>query len=98
MIAKTLRAGKSHSHQDSWETNHGAVPENDIPQKMPVINEAAANIPAVAACCGSTIDGAYIIANELKYPELKLITIAIVQYTQSLVIRIGIERVIPKGW
>lgn len=45
------------------------------PVKIPVINIAAANIPAVCACCGSTVCGAYIIPSELlrnkkKYTQL----------------------------
>lgn len=46
-------------------TNDENTIENVIPVKMPVINMAAANIPAVTAYCGATVCGAYIIPREL---------------------------------
>lgn len=39
--------------------------DDEMPTKIPVISIAAANMPAVCACFGATICGAYIIPNEL---------------------------------
>lgn len=45
--------------------------EKRMPRKMPEINIAAAIIPAVIWYCGFVWEpGAYIIANELKYPDV----------------------------
>ena len=43
----------------------GITKEKLMPQKIPVIRLAAPNIPAVAACSGSTVRGQYIMASEL---------------------------------
>lgn len=53
-------------YQDIVETIFGNTNENIMPEKIPVINIAAANIPAVTAYCGFTVCGAYIIPSELK--------------------------------
>lgn len=55
------------------ETNHGNTTAHDTPAKIPVINMAAANIPAVWACCGETVCGAYIMPKELRITKKKLI-------------------------
>lgn len=44
---------------------NGKTFDVEMPTNIPVINIAAANIPAVCACCGLTVCGAYIMANEL---------------------------------
>lgn len=46
-------------------TSHGNTFAARHPLNIPVTSIAAANIPAVCACCGSTVCGAYIIAKEL---------------------------------
>lgn len=46
----------------------GITNEKFMPPKMPVIRQAAPNMPAVDACSGSTVLGQYIIAREEKYP------------------------------
>ncbi len=55
-----------HYYHDIFETIVGNTIDVVIPEKIPVINIAAANIPAVTAYCGFTVCGAYIIASELK--------------------------------
>lgn len=48
-------------------TNDEKTDEKRIPEKIPEISIAAANMPAVAAYCGFDCEpGAYIIANELR--------------------------------
>jgi hypothetical protein len=42
----------------------GITNEKLMPQKMPVMRQAAPNMPAVAAYSGSTVRGQYIIARE----------------------------------
>lgn len=37
------------------DTNHGMMDENTIPAHIPEMSDAAPNMPAVAACCGSTV-------------------------------------------
>lgn len=66
-VKKMLPKKKPKNHyQDMFETMIGNTNANIIPEKIPVISIAAANIPAVAACCGFTVCGAYIIPSELK--------------------------------
>lgn len=45
-------------------TMMGITKEKLIPPKMPVMRQAAPNIPAVAAYSGSTVLGQYIIAKD----------------------------------
>lgn len=52
-------------------TTHGNIMAHETPAKMPVISMAAANMPAVCACCGDTVCGAYIMPNELDIEKKK---------------------------
>lgn len=40
--------------QDTWDTSQDIKEEKETPQNMPVIRDAAANIPAVAECSEAT--------------------------------------------
>lgn len=52
-------------YQVTLLTNHGYTLAAKHPKNIPETSIAAANIPAVCACCGWTVCGAYIIAKEL---------------------------------
>lgn len=56
----------SKCYHDKLCTMEECTAEEVMPVKMPVMSMAAANMPAVCACCGATVCGAYIIARELQ--------------------------------
>lgn len=53
-------------YQDTFAAIHGNTNPHETPAKMPVISMAAANMPAVWACCCDTVCGAYIMPKELQ--------------------------------
>lgn len=57
---------KIKNYQEMFATTIGHTIDDMIPRKIPVINIAAANMPAVTACCDLTVCGAYIMPSELK--------------------------------
>lgn len=67
MLCETAYLHNCYQDQDQVTllTNHGYTLAAKHPKNIPETSIAAANIPAVCACCGWTVCGAYIIAKEL---------------------------------